>query len=51
MKIKNEELAKRGTRNAKYTQEAVASRDHARQREADVEDTEAKAKKRKKSDK
>ena len=51
MKIKNEELAKHGTQNAKHEQEAVASRDQAKQREADVEDTEAKAKKQKKSDK
>lgn len=51
MKIKPEELARHGTRNTKHKQEAVASRDHARQREADVEDTAAKAGKQNKPDK
>jgi hypothetical protein len=51
MKNKEQDLAGRGTDNTKHQQEATASRDFEKQRNAGVKEAEAQAKKSKKSDK
>ncbi len=47
MKVKDQDMAKRGANNTKQEQEAAASRDHAEQRKAGSKEYLEKAKKQK----